>query len=245
MQTRTVEIETANGGTMAVYEAVPDAPRAAVIVIQEVFGITEHIQDVTRRAADAGYHAVAPHLFHRTGSPQLPYTDYNQVIPHMAELNDEKVLADVDATIDYLGGQGWGNPRIGLVGFCFGGRASFLVATARPIGASVGFYGGGIVSPRFPQFPPLVERAPDLKSPWLGLFGSTDDTIPMEDVERIRTELDANTSVAHEVKVYEGAGHGFHCDARPNHYDETAAKDAWNRTLDWFERHLATEPANA
>ncbi|HEX7166310.1 MAG TPA: dienelactone hydrolase family protein, partial [Acidimicrobiales bacterium] len=210
-----------------------------VVVIQEVFGVTDHIEDVTRRAAAAGFHAVAPHLFHRTGAPQLPYDDFQQVIPHMAELTDERIVADVDAAIAHLTGEGWGTPQIGLVGFCFGGRISFLVATARPLGAAVGFYGGGIVTSRFPQFPSLVDRAADLKSPWLGLFGKDDQSIPLDDVERLRTELDANTPVAHDTVVYEDAGHGFHCDVRPTHFDERAAKDAWERTIEWFQRHLA------
>lgn len=243
METRTVDVETPDGA-MPLYEAVPGSPRAAVVVIQEVFGVTDHIEDVTRRAADAGYHAVAPHLFHRTGSPKLPYDDFGKVMPHMAELTDDRVLADIDAATAHLSAAGWGSPRIGLVGFCFGGRVAFLVATARPLAAVVGFYGGGIVTARFPQFPALVDRAPDLKAPFMGLFGSEDQSIPLEDVERLRTELDANTPVAHEVRVYEGVGHGFHCDARPDHFDPGAAKDAWQRTLDWFEAHLATEPEN-
>ena len=145
METRTVEVSTSDG-TMPMYEAVPDAPRGAVVVIQEVFGVTDHIEDVTRRAADAGFHAIAPHLFHRTGAPKLPYDDFQQVVPHMSELTDERILADVDAAIAHLTASGWGTPQIGLVGFCFGGRISFLVATARPLGAVVGFYGGGIVT---------------------------------------------------------------------------------------------------
>ncbi|HVM08733.1 MAG TPA: dienelactone hydrolase family protein [Acidimicrobiales bacterium] len=243
METRTVELDTPDGA-MPVYEAIPDDPRAAVLVIQEVFGVTDHIEDVTRRAAEAGFHAVAPHLFHRTGSPQLPYDDFSAVMPHMQELTDERVLADVDATIAHLTGSGWGTPQIGLVGFCFGGRISFLVATARPLGAVVGFYGGGIVTARFPQFPSLIDRAADLKAPWLGLFGSDDQSISLDDVETIRTELGANTPVAHDVVVYEGAGHGFHCDARPQHFDEHAAKEAWTRTLGWFDTHLARRGGN-
>ena len=225
---------------MPVYEAKPDGEaKGGVVVIQEVFGVNDHIEDVTRRFAAAGYHAVAPHLFHRTGSPKLPYDDFNQVIPHMAELTDDKVLEDVDEAIEHLKQAGWGTPQIGLVGFCFGGRVSFLVAAERPLGAAVGFYGGGIVTSRFPQFPALVERAAELKAPWLGLFGSEDQSIPLDDVERLRTELDNIRHVDHDVVVYEGAGHGFHCDARPDHFNAEAAEDAWNRTLDWFERHLA------
>lgn len=239
MDTATIEVETPDG-PMPVYEAKPDGARGCVLVIQEVFGVTDHIEDVARRAADAGYHAVAPHLFHRTGSPQLPYDDFSQVMSHMGELTDERILADVDATIAHLSAAGWGAAQTGLVGFCFGGRISFLVATARPLGAVVGFYGGGIVTSRFPQFPPLVDRAGDLKAPWLGLFGATDQSIPLDEVEKLRTELDADTPVDHDLVVFEGAGHGFHCDARPDHFNAGAAADAWARTLEWFDRNLAT-----
>lgn len=233
---RTFDLDT-DDGPMPVYEVLPDEPRGAVVVIQEVFGVNFHIQDVARRFADAGYHAVAPHLFHRTGSAELGYDDFSKVMPHMAALTDEKILADVDATIAHLTSTGWGTPQIGLVGFCFGGRVSFLVATDRPLGASVGFYGGGIVTARFPQFPALIERAPDLKSPWLGLFGDKDESIPVEDVERIRTDL-GNTPLPHEIVRYPEAGHGFHCDAREGHYHEASAKDAWAKTLAWLEEHL-------
>ena len=237
-EARTIEVETTDG-PMPIYEAVPAEPRGAVVVIQEVFGVNGHIQDVAGRFATAGYHAAAPHLFHRTGSPELGYEDFSAVMPHMQALTDERILGDVDATISHLSTTGWGTPQIGLVGFCFGGRVSFLVATARPLGAAVGFYGGGIVSARFPQFPALVDRAGDLKAPWLGLFGDEDQSIPVEDVERLRNELGASgTPVPHEIVRYPGAGHGFHCDAREGHFHEPSARDGWGRTLDWLGHHL-------
>ena len=239
-QTRTVELTTSDG-TMPVYEATPDDPKGAVVVIQEVFGVNEHIQDVTRRFADAGYHAVAPHIFHRTGSPQLGYDDFSKVIPHMAELTDERLLADVDATLAHLVATGWGAARTGLVGFCFGGRVSFLVAVERTLGAAVGFYGGGIVTSRFPQFPALAEKAGQLKTPWLGLFGDLDQSIPVDDVEKLRTELgQAAPALEWDIVRYPDAGHGFHCDMRPDHFNAAAAADAYRRTLDWFSGHLAT-----
>ena len=238
-EARTVELQTSDG-PMPVYEVVPEGTaRGAVVVIQEVFGVNPHIQDVTRRFGAAGYHAVAPHLFHRTGSPELGYDDFSKVMPHMQALTDDKLLADVDATVAHLAAAGWGSPQTGLVGFCFGGRISFLVATARPLGAAVGFYGGGIVTARFPLFPALVERAGDLKAPWLGLFGDLDESIPVEDVERLRNELGGSgTPVPHEIVRYPEAGHGFHCDAREGHFHEASAADAWQKTLDWLGHHL-------
>ena len=119
-----------------------------------------------------------------------------------------------------------------------GGRVTFLVAARRAIGAAVGFYGGGIVTARFPQFPALVDEARALQTPWLGLFGDDDESIPVDDVEALRTEL-TNAPVDAEVVRYEGAQHGFHCDVREDHYDADAAADAWQRALAWFDTHLA------
>lgn len=208
-----------------------------VVVVQEAFGVNEHIQDVTRRVADAGYHAVAPHLFHRTGLDTIEYGDMESAIAAMKSLSDEELLADIDAAVAHLGRAGIEPPSIGIVGFCMGGRVTFLVAAERELGAAVGFYGGGIVTQRLPNLPSLVDRSARLRTPWLGLFGDEDAGIPVEDVERLRGELGA-APVPTEVVRYPGAEHGFHCDARPSYHPE-AAKDAWGRTLAWFDRHLA------
>jgi len=225
---------------MRVYEAVPDTPpTAAVIVIQEAFGVNPHIEDVTRRFADAGYRAVAPDMFHRTGGGIVDYGDFGGVIPHFVGIGDDNaILADVDATLDYLRGIGFADRRIGIVGFCFGGRVTFLTAVNRSLGAAVGFYGGGIVTARFPQFPALVGDITRINTPWLGLFGDLDQSIPVEDVELLREAL-AQAPVPGEVVRYADAEHGFHCDARES-YNAAAAKDAWDRTLDWFARHLGS-----
>ena len=237
MNTHTLELITAHG-PMPLYEARPDGEaRGAVIVIQEAFGVNAHIEDVTRRFADAGYHAVAPHLFHRAGGGTAPYGDFSKVLPLYEQLDDAGILVDVDASREHLHAAGWDDPQLGIVGFCFGGRVTFLVAVRRGLGAAVGFYGGGIVTARFPQFPALVEEAAGLQTPWLGLFGDQDQSIPVEDVERLRAALQS-ASVSTEIVRYPDAGHGFHCDVR-DAYDETAAKDAWNRTLAWFENHLS------
>src|SRR3954469_12160762 len=230
---------TTADGPMRVYEAVPDGDgRGAVIVIQEAFGVNAHIEDVTRRFAAAGYHAVAPDMFHRTGGGSVPYDDFGPVIEHFIGIgSDAAILTDVDATIAHLNGAGFANAQIGLVGFCFGGRVSFLTAAHRAIGAAAGFYGGGIVSSRFPQFPALIEHAPTLETPWLGLFGDLDGSIPVDDVEQLREALTA-APVDTDVIRYADAEHGFHCDARPA-YNADAAADAWKRTLDWFGSHLA------
>jgi carboxymethylenebutenolidase len=241
MDTTTVDLTTADG-PMALSSARPDgAPRGAVVVVQEAFGVNDHIQDVTRRFAGAGYHAVAPALFHRAGGGTASYDDFASVIPLFEGLTDEGIVVDLDATLEHLREQGWDDSRVGIVGFCFGGRVTFLAALERALGAAVGFYGGGIVTPRFPQFPALVDRAARLRSPWLGLFGDEDGSIPVEDVETLRRAL-AAAPVGTEIVRYPGAQHGFHCDVRGS-YDAVAAADAWGRTLTWLERHLAEEAA--
>jgi carboxymethylenebutenolidase len=237
IQTKTIELTTSDG-PMAAYEAVPESATGAVIVIQEAFGVNDHIEDVTRRFADVGYHAVAPHLFHRAGGGTAPYDDFSKVMPLFEGVTDQAILVDVDATIAHLKDAGFSEDRIAIVGFCMGGRVTFLVAVNRALGAAAGFYGGGIVTSRPGGFKPLIDRVGDLKTPWLGLFGDLDGGIPIEDVERLRTEL-AAVATPSDVVRYADAEHGFHCDKRPA-YNAEASKDAWGKTLDWFAQHLAT-----
>jgi carboxymethylenebutenolidase len=237
MQAGSLTVTTADG-PMRVYQAVPDGtPRGAVVVIQEAFGLNAHIEDVTRRFAAAGYHAVAPDLFHRAGGGTAEYGDFETVMKLYEGLaSDAPILVDVNAALDTVRAAGFSDTQIGIVGFCFGGRVTFLTALETRLGAAVGFYGGGIVTGRFPQFPTLVERTAELQTPWLGLFGDLDGSIPVEDVEQLRTALTSAT-VDTEIVRYADAKHGFHCDVRPD-YDPEAAADAWQRTLDWFGRHL-------
>lgn len=233
---KTVEVTTADG-PMPVYEAVPDGPaRGAVIVVQEAFGVNDYIEDVTRRFAAAGYHAVAPHLFHRAGGGTASYEDFTQVIPLFEGLTDDGILMDIDAACTLLTADGLTDSQTAIVGFCFGGRTTFLVALRRHFAAASGFYGGGLVKRRFPQFPELAGEAASLQTPWLGLFGDEDGSIPIEEVEELREALVASP-VPTEIVRYPGAEHGFHCDRRPS-YDADAAADGWARTLAWFDTHL-------
>lgn len=239
MATRDVTLTTPDG-PMRAYEATPERePIGAVVVVQEAFGVNDHIEDVTRRFAAAGYHAVAPDLFHRAGGGTAPYGQFDKVLPLFEGIEgDDDVLEDIDAALDHLRAAGWDDGRIGIVGFCLGGRITFLTCLRRPtLGAGVGFYGGGIVTGRFPQFPPLIDDAPTLAVPWLGLFGDLDGSIPVEDVEALRVAL-GDAPADSEIVRYPDAGHGFHCDQRPDFAPEAAA-DAWSRTLDWFARHLS------
>lgn len=232
----TVSVET-TGGAMDLYEAKPPgAPRGAVIVVQEAFGVTEHIEDVCRRFAAEGYLAVAPHLFHRSGDPVISYEDMQSVIPHVMALNPEDLTADLDAALKHVQDAGFSPAQTAVVGFCMGGSVTFLAAARSALGAAVSFYGGGVAQGRF-GMPPLLDLAPMLKTPWLGLFGDADATIPVEEVEWLRTAAERAT-VPTQVLRFPEANHGFHCDARDS-YHEASAKQAWKETLSWLDAHLA------
>ena len=236
--TQDVMVETADG-PIRLYEAKPPGEtRGALIVIQEAFGVNPYIEDVTRRAAAAGYHAVAPDFFHRSGpGAVVEYGKFELVMEYFQALgSDDAILTDVDAALDHLRAAGFSDSSIGAVGFCFGGRVSFLVAVRRALGACVGFYGGGIVNGRFPQFPALIGEVGSLQTPWLGLFGDQDGSIPVEDVEQLREAL-RDSKVDTDIVRYAEAGHGFHCDQRPD-YRADDATDAWRRALDWFSTRL-------
>ncbi len=233
------EVSTSDGPMRVFEEAPTGEARGAVIVVQEAFGVNDHIQEVAGRLAKEGWYAAAPEFFHRAGpEPVAGYDDFGKVMGLYAGLDQAGALRDADATLELLHGRGFADHSIGSVGFCWGGYVSFLIGVRRAIGASVTFYGGGIVSKgHFDAFPPLVGEAATLKAPWLGLFGDLDQSIPIADVEALRRAVE-EAPVDHEVVRYSDADHGFHCDGRPAVYNQAAAKDAWARTLAWFDAHL-------
>jgi len=223
-------------GAMPAYEARPAEARGAVVVVQEAFGVTSHIERVAVRLAEAGWHAVAPALFHRQGSPVLDYDDLGSVMPVMRQLTAGGLTTDLDAVLGHLEAAGHPDSRVGVVGFCMGGSVTLYAATLRPLGAAVTFYGGGLAEGRF-GLPPGIELAGMIRTPWLGLYGDLDTGIPVEQVEQVRAAA-SRSGMPSEVVRYE-AGHGFHCEDRPDHYDAAAAADGWARTLAWFDRYLA------
>jgi carboxymethylenebutenolidase len=212
-----------------------DAARA-VIVLQEAFGVNAHIRGVADLLADEGYLAVAPQLFHRDGSPEIAYGDFASAMPFMANLTRQGLTNDLNATTDFLATLGFHAPNIAAVGFCMGGTVSFFAATMGSVGAAASFYGGGVATGRF-GLPPLIELAADLKCPWLGLYGDLDQSIPVEQVEALRAATHA-VSVTTEIVRYPEGKHGFHCDARPDSFNEAAAMDARGRALAFFAEHL-------
>jgi carboxymethylenebutenolidase len=223
--------------TTPIYEAAEHGvPKGAVVVVQEAFGVNDHIKDIAERFAAEGYRAVAPHFFHRSGDPQIPYEDFDKAVEHMAQLTEEGIVEDLNAAYDHLHNDGFEDDRIAIVGFCMGGTVAFLEAYQRSLGAAVTFYGGGIAEGRFGA-PALKDIGDDLKTPWLGLYGAEDKGIPVEQVEMLR-EAVGSAPVETEIVIYPDAGHGFHCDARAS-YHEPSARDAWSRTLAWLDEHLA------
>ena len=204
-------------------------------MLQEVFGVNRHIEDVCARFAAEGRLAVSPHLYHRDGLASIEYDDVQTALGHLGHLKRDGILEDLDAAAEYIGEEGIPLRKIGAVGFCMGGTVAFDMAVERDIGAAVTFYGGGIRTGRF-GFPPMAETAPKLRVPWLGIFGDLDHNIPIEEVEELRA---AAASSGHPTDVirYADADHGFHCDQRDG-YHADAATDAWQRTLSWFDTNL-------
>jgi carboxymethylenebutenolidase len=212
-----------------------DAPKA-LIVIQEGFGVNDHIRSVANRFTDDNYFVVAPHLYHRSGSPEIPYEDIDAAIAQMATVTKDGLTNDLNATTDFLAGLGFNPAAIGVVGFCMGGSVALYAATLGTIGAAVSFYGGGISTGRM-GLPPLLEVAENLVSPWLGLYGDLDTGIPVSDVEDLRALTDSLPIVT-EIVRYPDAGHGFHCDARASAFNEQASRDADDRTREFLDAQL-------
>lgn len=230
------EVTTPDGAMAVTVVAPPDgaANGCAVIVIQEAFGVDTHIEELCARFAAEGWLAVAPHLFYRSGGGTIPYDDREGMFRHLGALTDTGTLADVDATLALIAGRGIPIERTAMVGFCLGGRVSFLVAGHRPLGASVGFYGGGIVHGRSETRPSLLPLAEHLQSPWLGLFGGLDESIPGKELDVLEQAL-ASAPVETQVVRYPDAGHAFLNDRKPGYAPEASA-DAWERTLAWLKR---------
>jgi carboxymethylenebutenolidase len=205
-----------------------------VIVVQEAFGATEHMLDVARRFEAEGYAAVVPHLYHRAGDPVFGYDEFDKIRPVMSALTGEGLLEDVDAAIAELG---LPPTRVAIVGFCMGGTVALYAGALRALGAAVSFYGGGVTESRWPGVPPLVEVAPGLRSPWLGLYGDDDAGIPVEQVEALRAAASL-APVPTRVERFAGAGHGFFNDDSAASYSKDAAEAAWPLVLSWLRMNL-------
>jgi carboxymethylenebutenolidase len=189
--------DSAAAAGFPIYATGPTDAARAIIVLQEAFGVNDHIRGVADLLADESYFVVAPQLFHRDGSPEIAYDDFAAAVPFMANLNRQGLTNDLNATTDFLATLGFHAANIAAVGFCMGGTVSFFAATLGTVGAAASFYGGGVATGRF-GLPPLLELAGDLRCPWLGLYGDLDQSIPVEQVEALREATNA-VSVTTEI----------------------------------------------
>lgn len=210
-----------------------------VLVVSEIFGVHEHIADVARRLAKQGYLAIAPELFVRQGDAKS-YTDIPRLMSEVVgKKPDAEALADLDACAAWAAANGGDAGKLGITGFCWGGRITWLYSAHNPkLKAGVAWYGRLVGEPSAltPKHP--VDLADALKAPVLGLYGGQDPGIPLPTVEKMKAALSAGSAAAKasEFVVYPEAPHAFHADYRPS-YRKDAAEDGWKRCLAWFKRH--------
>ena len=225
---------TAADGDMPAFLARPSAPGKypAIIVVIEAFGLNAHIKDVAGRLAATGAVALAPDMYYRQPNSVVGYDQLPEAIRLMTSLRDEATAADMAGVITYLQSRDFvRGDRIGITGFCMGGRITFLTACKNSeIKAAAPFYGGGIGG--------LLDQAPKITCPMLLFFGGDDPFIPNDEVENIKQTL-ARLKKNAEVVVYPGAPHGFFCNERDS-YRPDAAKDSWTRLTNFFGAHLSS-----
>lgn len=223
-------------GQIPAYRAMPakGGNFPVILVIQEIFGVHEYIQDICRRLAKQGYYAIAPAMFSREADVSNMSLDaiLKEVVPVVP---DAQVMTDIDSTVAFAKASGKANTaRLGIVGYCWGGRTVWLYANHNPaVKAGVSYYGllAGLKGPNKPADP--VDVAANLKVLVLGLYAGEDSFVPDEVVDKMRNELGKGNS-ASEIVVFPAVNHGFHADYRPT-YDRRAATYAWKLTLDWFK----------
>jgi len=224
-------------GEIPAYQAMPaeGGPFPVVLVVQEIFGVHEHIKDICRRLAKEGYMAIALELFARQGD--VSGLSINEILPIVAKVADQQVMSDLDAAVAYAAASGKADTnRLAITGFCWGGRIAWLYAAHNPnLKAAVAWYGRlvGQQSETTSRHP--IDIASELKAPVLGLYGAADQGIPVETVERMRSACEAAGKTC-EIIIYPDAPHAFHADYRPSYRPEPA-KDGWSRMLAWFRKH--------
>jgi carboxymethylenebutenolidase len=231
-----VKIPTKDGQIPA-YRAQPqgDGPFPVVLVVQEIFGVHDHIKDVCRRFAKLGYLAIAPELYARQGDVSK-LEGFPEILKIVSKVPDAQVMSDLDAAVDFAKGSKGDVARLGITGFCWGGRIVWLYSSHNPaVKAGVAWYGRLVGEPDalHPKSP--VDLAGELKAPVLGLYGGTDNGIPIESIERMREALKAAGKTA-EIHVYPDTPHAFFADYRKS-YRKPEAEDGWKRLQEWFKKY--------
>ena len=224
------------------YLAIPEASGtySAVIVIQEIFGVNEHIRGITRKLARKGYIAIAPAIYQRQALQfEVGYSDEEVALGRKYKnlTQASELISDIQATIDYL----YNLPEVkqagvGTIGFCFGGHVVYLAATLQDVAATASFYGAQIATWCPGEDKPTITRTQDIKGTVYAFFGTEDPLIPNEQTEQIEAELQQQ-NIDHQIFRYPGATHGFMCDARQS-YNPDTAEDAWEKVLDLFSQKL-------
>ncbi len=227
-----VTLEVADGTTMQAYTALPENVNEntpAILVFQEAFGVNGHIRRVAERFAAEGYIAIAPELFHRTAPVGFEgdYSNFAAVMPHYSALTTGGMQADITAAYNWLNTQEADKSRIFSVGYCLGGKVSFLANATVPLAAAVSYYGGGTDS--------LLDMADQLGGKHLFFWGGLDTHIPKETVDKI-TEALTYAGKTYANVVFSDANHGFNCDERPA-FNPTASKEAWALTLEFLKNN--------
>jgi len=227
-------------GSMPAYRAMPASGSnfPVILVVQEIFGVHEHIKDVCRRFAKEGYFAIAPELYARQGDvSNMAMQDI--VANVVSKVPDEQVMADLDATVGYARTAGKADvAKLGITGFCWGGRITWLYAAHNPnVKAGVAWYGRivGQPSAMTPKHP--IDVVAQINAPVLGLYGGADQGIPNDTVEKMREALKAAGKTRSEIVIYPDTPHAFHADYRPS-YRKEPADDGWKRAVAWFKKHL-------
>jgi carboxymethylenebutenolidase len=229
----------AAGGAIPGYRAMPGSggPFPVVLIAYEVFGLQEHIKDICRRFAKEGYLAVAPDLYYRQGDV-LKMENPAEIFKIASQVPDAQVMSDLDAAVQWASKNKGNAGKLGVTGFCWGGRITWLYAAHNPkVKAGVAWYGRlvGDSTQLHPKNP--IDIVPILKPPVLGLYGGEDQGIPLDTIERMREALKKAHNPS-EIIVYPDAGHGFFADVRPS-YRREDAQDGWKRLLAWFRKYGA------
>lgn len=226
------------GATVPVYRAQPAGKTnlPVILVVSEIFGVHEHIADMARRFAKQGYLALAPDLFVRQGDPSKVPNIADLIRDIISKTPDAQVMGDLDACVEWARQNGGNVDKLGVTGFCWGGRITWMYCAHNPkVKAGVAWYGRlvGDSTPNTPKHP--IDIAASLKVPVLGLYGAKDQSIPVDTIDRMKAEL-AKGKTGSAFVVYPDAGHAFNADYRPS-YVQADAKDGWKRALDWFKSH--------